>query len=96
MQAAWEVNHRKFGATRLGQLLTMPIAIRSLFDGMIQGMFTGKKLESYFDASTDDAEGARRIVTGLTRRRSLAVTIATFSRLWRQRTNAASTRRFGH
>src|SRR6478736_1721810 len=49
VQVTWEANHRKFGATKPGQLLTMPIAIRALFDGMIDGMFTGKKLENYFN-----------------------------------------------
>lgn len=64
VQVTWEANHRKFGATRPGQLLTMPIAIRALFDGMIHGMFTGKKLEDYFNQQKDDAEGARKIVNG--------------------------------
>lgn len=72
VQVTWETNHRKFGATKPGQLLTMPIAIRALFDGMIHGMFTGKRLENYFNQSTDDAEGARRIVNGTDKKALIA------------------------
>lgn len=64
VQVTWEVNHRKFGATKPGQLMTWPIALKALFDGCINGMFTGKKLSHYFNATVDDPRGARRIVNG--------------------------------
>lgn len=64
VQVTWEANHRKFGATKPGQLLTWPIALRALFDGMTKGMFTGKKLSAYFNDAADDPVGARRIVNG--------------------------------
>lgn len=64
VQVTWEANHRKFGATRPGQLLEWPIALKALFDGMIKGMFTGKCLPDYFNARGDDPVGARRIVNG--------------------------------
>lgn len=64
IQVTWEANHRKFGATRPGQLMTWPIALKALFDGSINGMFTGKKLADYFNATKDDPVGARRIVNG--------------------------------
>ncbi|MCZ4089314.1 hypothetical protein [Sinorhizobium psoraleae] len=44
VQVTWEENHRKFGATKPGQLLKMPIAIKALFDGMTKGMFTSASL----------------------------------------------------
>ncbi|KQV36449.1 MULTISPECIES: hypothetical protein [unclassified Rhizobium] len=72
VQVTWEVNHRKFGATRPGQLLTTPIAIRALFDGMLQGMFTGKKLLDYFSATADDPINARRIVNGTDKAKLIA------------------------
>lgn len=72
VQVTWEENHRKFGATKPGQLLTMPIAIKALFDGMIKGMFTGKKLGDYFNAAKDDPEGARRIVNGTDKKSLIA------------------------
>lgn len=64
VQVTWEVNHRKFGATKPGQLLTWPIALRGLFDGMIDGVYTGKKLGHYFNEKIDDPVNARRIING--------------------------------
>lgn len=64
VQVTWEENHRKFGATKPGQLLTMPIAIKALFDGMIKGMFTGRKLSDYFGQIENNPVGARAIVNG--------------------------------
>jgi len=64
VQVTWEANHRRFGATAPGQLLAWPVALRALFDGMLAGLFTGRKLEDCFNASTNDAIGARRIVNG--------------------------------
>lgn len=43
------------------------IAAVILFDGMIDGWFTGRELADYFNATTDDWAGARRIVNGTDR-----------------------------
>ncbi len=64
VQTTWEVNHRKFGATAPGQMMGWPIALRAIYDGMIGGMFTGKKLGDYFNATKTDWVNARRIVNG--------------------------------
>ncbi len=72
VQVTWEANHRKFGATKPGQLLTMPIAIKALFDGMLKGMFTGRKLSDYFNGTANDAEGARKIVNGTDKKSLIA------------------------
>jgi len=64
VQATWETNHRKFGATKPGQLMTWPIALVALFEGMTKGMFSGKKLSDYFNKKIDDPVGARLIVNG--------------------------------
>ncbi|CAM5769745.1 hypothetical protein [Bosea minatitlanensis] len=72
VQVTWEANHRKFGATKPGQLLTWPIALRAIFDGMTKGMFTGKKLSDYFSATVDDPIGARRIVNGTDKAKLIA------------------------
>lgn len=64
VQVTWEANHRKFGATKPGQLLTWPIALRAIFDGMLNGMFTGKKLADYINTGKTDYVNARRIVNG--------------------------------
>jgi hypothetical protein len=64
VQVTWEVNARKFGATVPGQLLTWPIALVAIFEGMTKGMFTGRKLSDYIDGDRADYTGARRIVNG--------------------------------
>lgn len=64
VQVTWEVNARKFGAQKPGDLLTWPIALVALFKGMTDGMFTGKKLVDYFNETQDDPVGARRIING--------------------------------
>ena len=38
-----------------------------MFDGMIEGWFTGKKLSDYFHATRTDWRGARRIINGTDR-----------------------------
>lgn len=72
VQVTWEANHKKFGATKPGQLLTWPIALKALFDGMVDGMFTGKKLSHYFNDKIDDPVGARRIINGTDKAKLLA------------------------
>lgn len=64
VQVTWEENHRKFGATAPGQLMTWPKALAAMFDGMQKGMFTGKKLSDYFNDTRDDPLGARSIIQG--------------------------------
>ncbi len=67
VQVTWEDNHRKFGATAPGQLSKWPKALEVLFRGMRRGMFTGRGLPDYFNATTDDPINARRIVNGTDR-----------------------------
>ncbi|MCB4919714.1 chitinase [Brucella intermedia] len=58
-------NYKKYG---LGDnpeaALGMGTAIRILFDGMINGKFTGQRLADYFGAGKANPEGARAIVNG--------------------------------
>jgi hypothetical protein len=72
VQVTWEANHRKFGATKPGQLLTWPIALKAIFDGMTKGMFTGKKLSDYFSATANDPVNARRIVNSTDKAKLIA------------------------
>ncbi len=72
VQVTWETNHRKFGATAPGQLMTWPIALTAIFDGMTKGMFTGKKLDDYIKGDRCDYVGARRIVNGTDRDEDLS------------------------
>jgi hypothetical protein len=67
VQVTWEGNARKFGARKPEDLLSWPIALEALFRGMAEGMFTGRKLADYFNATTDDPVSARRIINGMDR-----------------------------
>lgn len=41
------------------------LAAKIMFYGMEKGVFTGKKLADYFNSSTEDWVGARRIINGI-------------------------------
>jgi len=47
--------------------MEMDAALTILFEGMRRGSFTGHKLADYFNASTEDWAGARKIVNGMDR-----------------------------
>ncbi len=47
-------------------------AVEILFDGMINGRFTGKKLADYFSATVTDWVGARQIINGTDRAADIA------------------------
>ncbi len=57
-------NYAMFGiADAPEKAAEMPTAIRILFDGMIGGLFTGKKLADYFNQVANDPVGARAIIS---------------------------------
>ncbi len=70
-QLTWERNYIRMGLV-LGVdmknnpdlMLDPDLSARALVLGMTDGMFTTKRLSDYFNATTDDPEGARRIVNG--------------------------------
>jgi len=64
IQCTWETNFAKFGCASPDDMLTWPFALRAMFDGMIDGIFTGRKLGQYFSATVDDPFGARHIING--------------------------------
>lgn len=64
VQITWASGYAKFGITNMADALTWPVALRVLFDGMINGMFTGSALGHWFSSMTDDPVNARRIVNG--------------------------------
>jgi len=72
VQVTWEVNAKKFGATKPEDLLAWPVALRACFQGMVQGMFTGKKLSDYINLKQCDYVGARRIINGMDRANLIA------------------------
>lgn len=88
VQLTWRRNYA-FWEKRLGLDLTSSdeaadrvmdpdIAARILFEGMVEGVFTGRKLADYFGPRKADWEGARRIINGLDR----AELIAGYGRLF--------------
>lgn len=87
IQVTWEANAKKFGAKKPGDLLSWPIALVALFDGMIKGMFTGKKLADYFNDKKTDWVNARRIVNGTDR----AALIAGYAQEFHDALQAAQT-----
>ncbi len=76
VQLTWDYNYKSMGA-RLGlgdalyrepnRALEPAIATKILFTGMIEGLFTGKKLADYFSAGREDWTNARRIINGTDR-----------------------------
>lgn len=75
VQLTWEDNYRKatqkLGLTGADDLVKYPdraldlkIAGDVIYRGMIEGWFTGKKLDGYFNAVVNDPVNARRIVNG--------------------------------
>jgi hypothetical protein len=52
--------------------MRLDIASFILFDGMIHGVFTGKKLADYFSATKNDPVNARRIINGTDRAAEIA------------------------
>jgi predicted chitinase len=72
VQLTWKYNYeaaqKKFGQPLVTQpdlALNLDIAIKIMFWGMINGIFTGKKLSNYFDGTKADWVNARRIINGL-------------------------------
>lgn len=65
VQITGRSNYRAFGIEdRPDEALKLPTATKIIFNGMIGGIFTGKKLADYFDRIIDNPIGARRIVNG--------------------------------
>lgn len=79
VQLTWEANYKKMGKLIGVDLiadpdaaLDMPIAVKIMFEGMIHGHFTGKKLSDYFNSAKTDWIGARRIINGTDRAAEIA------------------------
>jgi hypothetical protein len=78
VQITWERNYERLSdvigvdlVTHPEKALEMDNAIQILFEGMIDGLFTGRKLSDYFGKSAD-WRGARAIVNGKDRAADIA------------------------
>lgn len=71
VQITWEANYERMGK-RLGLDLTSDpdvvmredVAVQILIVGMVEGLFTGKRLSDYITLNKSNYRGARRIVNG--------------------------------
>lgn len=71
VQLTWYENYQKMGKQFKVDLLQhpelaldLPIAVKIMFYGMMNGSFTGKKLSDYFTANKEEWVNARRIING--------------------------------
>jgi predicted chitinase len=71
VQITHKYNYKKMSAALGIDLVGQPdlamdpvVALEIIFQGMIRGLFTGKKLSNYFRPSKEDWKNARRIVNG--------------------------------
>ncbi len=66
-------NYAKYGIADDPDKALDPIkTVEILFDGMISGRFTGKRLADYFSATVSDWTGARKIINGTDRATDIA------------------------
>lgn len=79
VQLTWKNNYRALGLKVNRDLVRSPelalrpdIAASIMRYGMQDGLFTGKKLGDYLTASKSDYEGARRIINGTDKARTIA------------------------
>lgn len=79
VQLTHKANYEKAGEMIGVDLVANParameprIAAAVLVNGMLRGIFTGKKLSDYFTAAKEDATGARRIINGTDKAKLIA------------------------
>ena len=72
VQLTWKRNYDAMGrrlrmdlVNRPALALTLDVATQILFVGMIEGLFTGRSLSTYFNADVESWSNARRIINGL-------------------------------
>jgi putative chitinase len=79
VQITWKANYQKYGiADHPEKAMEPKLAAHILIDGMVRGIFTGKKLGDYFTKKSADPVCARRIVNGQDRAGQISVYHAHF------------------
>jgi hypothetical protein len=79
VQLTWRKNYEAMGRIIGCDLVNNPdlaldpgVSVKIMFEGMIRGVFTGKKLGDFFSATTTDWRNARRIINALDRADEIA------------------------
>jgi putative chitinase len=73
VQLTWKDNYAKYGLDKTpDKALEWDSSLFVLFDGMIKGLFTGKKLDDYINDNKRDYINARRIINGTDRAKEIA------------------------
>jgi putative chitinase len=87
VQLTWRDNYAKFQDRGIEGLVAHPeraldwdTALLILFDGMINGLFTGHKLSEFFTPRHSDPVNARRVVNGLDKAAQIATYYTAFMR----------------
>lgn len=84
VQLTWKENYKKYGIENDPEKAKDPeFAAHIIVDGMVKGIFTGRKLEHYFNATKEDPVNARKIINGLDK----AQLIASYYRMFKERLN---------
>ena len=85
VQLTWKRNYASMGKKLQVDLLNHPeraldlaVATQVLFQGMMEGSFTGVKLANYFSSDKDDWVNARRIINGLDKANLIATYAKTY------------------
>jgi putative chitinase len=73
VQLTWKRNYERYGiAATPDKALEWPTSLKVMFDGMVRGIFTGKKLSDYINENERDYINARRIINGTDRAKEIA------------------------
>lgn len=81
VQLTWSYNYKKMSRVIYGDdslyvhpelALDLNCAVQIMFEGMLTGVFTGRKLFNYFGAKINDPVNARKIINGLDKARLIA------------------------
>lgn len=65
VQITWEYNYKQYGITNPDDALIPEVAMNILFDGMLEGKFTGKRLDRYVNLQKSNFASARQVVNKL-------------------------------
>lgn len=85
VQITGRANYRTYGIESAPDKALQPAtSTRIIFDGMLNGQFTGKKLSDYIANGKADYYGARRIVNGTDKAAQIAVYAKAFEKALRE------------